>query len=117
MKTKLAKFHFLNYSGFKPEFDQCVNCGEKQSSSWRFSPQEGGVLCNSCYQQDPYSMKISNMTLRLARYLQSKDITEVENLKVNKLLNEALKKLLKQYIVVHINKYNFKSMELADKLS
>lgn len=111
------ELHFLNYSGFKPEFDQCVNCGKKQSPHWRFSPQEGGILCNHCLQQDPYSMRISDMTLRLAKYLQSKDIIEVQKLKVNKSLNDALKKLLKQYIMVHINKYDFKSMELADKMS
>lgn len=110
------EIHFLNYSGFKPEFNRCVNCGKEQSTSWKFSPQEGGILCNQCIQQDPYSMKISDMTLRLARYLQSRDIVEIQKLKINKSLNDALKKLLKQYIMVHINKYDFKSMELADKL-
>lgn len=109
------ELHFLHYCGLRPELNRCVHCGVKESSSWKFSPQEGGLLCSHCFQQDPYSMKISEMTLRLARYLQERDITAVQKLKVNKKLNEALKRILKQYILVHINKYDFKSLDLADK--
>ncbi|SET41037.1 DNA replication and repair protein RecO [Natronincola peptidivorans] len=118
MNTIIRSFemNYLNYCGFRPELYQCVSCGKKESSNWRFSSQEGGVLCNLCFNQDPYAMKISDITLRLAKYLQSRDIVEIQKLKISDSLNENLKRILKHYILVHINKYDFKSIELADKL-
>ncbi|AKL95782.1 DNA repair protein RecO [Clostridium aceticum] len=110
------EMNFLNYCGFKPEFHCCVSCNKTTSASWKFSSQEGGLLCENCFSVDPYAMKISEITLRLAKYLQTKEITEIHKLKISDFLNEALKKLLKQYILVHINKYDFKSLELAEKL-
>lgn len=110
------EMNFLNYCGYKPELYYCVNCRKQESDAWKFSPQEGGILCKDCFDRDIYAMKISEITLRLAKYLQSKDIKEVQKLKISDFLNEALKKLLKQYISVHINKYDFKSIDLADKL-
>ncbi|SDK38571.1 DNA repair protein RecO [Natronincola ferrireducens] len=118
MNTIIRGFelNYLNYCGFKPELYCCVNCTKTESPQWRFSPSEGGVLCNTCFTVDPYAMNISEITLRLAKYLQAKDIKEIQKLKISDFLNEALKKLLKQSILVHINKYDFKSMDLADKL-
>ena len=110
------EINFLNFCGYKPEFYHCVNCGKKEAYQRKFSPQEGGLLCQDCFNIDPYAMKISQTTIKLAKYLQSKDITEIQKLKISNFLNEELKKLLKQYILVHINKYEFKSMDLADKL-
>ncbi|AOY77549.1 DNA repair protein RecO [Clostridium formicaceticum] len=110
------EINFLNYCGLKPELHRCVHCNKITADYWKFSPQEGGLLCNHCSSVDPYAMKISETTLRLARYLQSKEIHEVRKLKISDTLNEALKKLLKQYILVHINKYDFKSLEVAEKL-
>lgn len=110
------EMNFLNYCGYRPELYHCVNCMERESDNWKISPQQGGILCKNCFNTDIYAMKISEITLRLAKYLQSKDIKDVQKLKISTFLNEELKKLLKQYILVHINKYDFKSMELADKL-
>ncbi|MCC5910351.1 MAG: DNA repair protein RecO [Clostridiaceae bacterium] len=108
--------NFMNYSGYKPEVSQCVNCGISDAKVYRFSSQEGGILCNQCFGTDLYAMKISPHTLRLIKYLMAKDITEIEKLKISDFLNEELKKILKNYILVHINKYDFKSLEVAEKL-
>jgi len=110
------EIQFLDYCGFKPELYRCVSCGTKESSSWRFSAQEGGLICKKCLNIDPYAMQITVHTLKLARYLQIKDIKDIQNLKISDYLNEKLQKLLKQYILVHINKYDFKGMNIINKL-
>ncbi len=110
------EIHFLEYSGFKPEFNQCINCGRSKSPSWKFSFQGGGVLCHLCFEEDLASRNISDLTLKLAIYLQAKDISDIKKLEINKNLNRALKELLRKYMAVHINKHSFKSLRLADQL-
>lgn len=115
--VRAFELKFMYYSGFKPHLSSCVNCNhEETGQQWRFSPQQGGLLCKNCYHTDLYAMKISEPALRLANYLLNKDITQIQKLKVNDFLNEELKNVLKKYISVHINKYDFKSLDIADKL-
>lgn len=107
---------FLVYAGYKPHINSCVNCGSSEILAGVFSIQEGGILCSQCQQIDPFSLRISDMTIKLANYLLNKDISEVQKLKIHPSLNEQLKKIIKKYIVAHINIYEFKSLDLADKL-
>jgi len=118
MQTVIRAFELklLHYSGYKPQFTGCVSCGSKEGKEFRFSVGQGGILCSQCYNEDIYAGKISETTIRLANYLLSKEINEVHKLKINNFLNNELKSLLKKYIMEHINKYHFKSLELVDKL-
>lgn len=106
----------MHYSGYRPEFKGCVHCNSRESLSWKFSSTEGGLLCSSCFSVDPFAIKIGNTTIRLAIYLLTRDMVEIQRLKISNYLNEELKKILKQYILTHINKYDFKSLDVAEKL-
>lgn len=106
----------MNYSGYRPQLTNCVNCRNKQSTSWKFSAEQGGILCSSCFSVDPFAMKIGNTTIKLAIYLLTRDMVEIQKLKVSNYLNEELRKILRQYILTHISKYDFKSLEVAEKL-
>lgn len=114
--VRAFELKFLYYTGYTPHLNNCVNCNKKQQTSWRFSSKEGGILCDDCHFLDYSAMKISDYTLKLARYLLTKDIKEVSKLKISNFLNDELAKVLKQYILVHINKYNFKSLDIMEKI-
>jgi len=118
LKTVLRAFElkFLYYSGYTPHLSSCVNCNSNQQSGWRFSNKEGGILCSDCHNVDYKAVKISDHTLKLARYLLFKDINEVQKLKISDFLNNELSKVLKEYILVHINKQSFKSLDLIEKI-
>ncbi|SCX93604.1 DNA repair protein RecO [Alkaliphilus peptidifermentans] len=107
---------FLVYSGYRPSLNSCVSCGSKEIANIRFSFKEGGIICPQCVQTDPFAVKISDVTIKLADYLLHKDIMEIQKLKIHDSLNNQLKKLIKKYIMTHINKYEFKSLEIVDKL-
>ncbi len=114
--VRAFELKLLFYSGFKPHLTSCVNCNAQQFKQIRFSVEEGGIICPQCFQVDPFATKISETAVRLANYLLNKDIIEIQKLKVNETLNKELKIILKKYIMVHINKYQFKSLEMLDKL-
>lgn len=118
LQTLIRAFELklLHYAGFKPQFTACVSCGSKEGKEFRFSVSQGGILCRECFNEDIAAMRISETTIRLANYLMNKEINEVYRLKVNNFLNNELKGILKKYIMEHINKYHFKSLDIVDKL-
>lgn len=118
LKTVLRAFElkYLFYSGYTPHLNSCVNCNKEQETGWKFSAKEGGILCDECHTIDYKAMKISDYTLKLAKYLLFKDIEEVQKLKISNFLNNELSKVLKEYIFVHINKKSFKSLDIIEKL-
>lgn len=40
--------HFLDYLGYRPEFEKCVLCGVAESTPWFFSGHDGGLACTAC---------------------------------------------------------------------
>ncbi|QUH26895.1 DNA repair protein RecO [Serpentinicella alkaliphila] len=118
LNTVLRAFEikFLHYSGYTPQLNDCVNCGSTQQTGWKFSPKEGGLLCSNCHSIDYKAIKMSDYTLKLAKYLLVKDISEIQKLKISNFLNLELSKVLKEYIFVHINKQSFKSLDIIEKI-
>jgi len=114
--VRAFEIKLLSYIGYTPQLTSCVHCNIKESLSWKFSSTEGGLLCSSCFSVDPFSMKIGSTTIKLAIYLITRDMVEIQKLKISNHLNDELKKILKQYILTHINKYDFKSLDVAEKL-
>ena len=114
--VRAFELKLLDYSGYKPHLYSCVGCGSGSSYNWEFSVDEGGLLCSECNHQDRFSMKVSKTSIKLANYLLKKDMKEIKNLKISGFLNKELEKVLKNYILVHINKYEFKSLHLVSKL-
>ncbi|KAB3533248.1 DNA repair protein RecO [Alkaliphilus serpentinus] len=110
------ELNYLVYAGYKPHLTSCINCNTTEMKDLRFSIQEGGILCPKCHHTDPFALRVSETTIKLAYYLLNKDIVEIQKLKIHPLLNEQLKKIIKKYIVAHINIYEFKSLDLVDKL-
>ncbi len=106
----------MNYSGYRPHLVNCVHCANKRSTLWKFSAEQGGLLCSSCLNTDPFAMKIGNTAIKLAIYLLTRDMSEIKNLKISSYLNDELRKILKQYILTYTNRHNFKSLEIAEKL-
>lgn len=114
--VRAFELKLMNYSGYRPQLGGCVHCNKVESSSWKFSATEGGLLCSLCFKEDPFAMKIGSTTIKLAIYLLTRDMAEIQKLKVSSYLNDELKKILRQYIVTHINKYDFKSLDMSEKL-
>ncbi|MDR5657991.1 DNA repair protein RecO [Serpentinicella sp. ANB-PHB4] len=112
--VRCFELKFLDYTGYKPHLESCVNCNCLRSEKWMFSSERGGLLCGQCQNYQDGTI-ISTYTIKLAKYLLFKDITEIQKLKISNFLNEQLKKVLKHYIFVHINKHNFKSLNLIEK--
>ena len=110
--TKAFELKFLDYAGFKPIVNRCVNCNTTNLKNSVFNVDEGGILCEKCKENHVYNFKIDSTTIKLMDYVFRKDIITCSKAKVSKYIVNELDKILKVYIQVYIDNVNIKSLHL-----
>ncbi len=92
-KQHLLKVAFelklLQVIGLKPELERCVNCGNETEDP-KFSVEEGGVICESCYHLYPDNYRIGHVIPRLMHFLLGYSVeqvleTEIDNVLIKKI--------------------------------
>ncbi len=106
--TAAYELKLISMLGYKPDFKNCLSCGEIIKSNSIFSIEEGGFFCTSCVK---YGNGI-NMTYKeilcMERILKSKfeHISSIENID-SKIIN-----LIRQFLFYYIGKSNFTTLKL-----
>ena len=89
----ILSLKLLNYLGVNPDFNSCINCGNKNTIT--FDLNIPGLLCSDCY-SDSYMFQ-SN-TLKLLKLFQNIDISKIDKLNIsNKKVIEELEYFIKEY--------------------
>jgi len=91
---KIHLHHFellaLQKSGYRPQLDVCVVCGEHLNpSSIRFSVHNGGTMCPSC-PSNLQTHKLSATSVKTMRWLLDNPLGQASILKINNRLLEEL---------------------------
>ena len=74
---RLFDFRLLDLTGYRPQLQDCVGCGEAiQPQAQYFSLSFGGALCPNCAALDFHALPISTRTLKFFRYYQARSITD-----------------------------------------
>ncbi|WGX76809.1 DNA repair protein RecO [Paraclostridium bifermentans] len=110
--TRAFELKFLDYTGFKPIVNRCVNCNTTNLKSSVFNVDEGGILCEKCKANHVYNFKIDSTTIKLMDYIFRNDILTCSKAKVSKYLVNELTKILKVYVQVYVDNANTKSLHL-----
>lgn len=110
--TRAFELKFLDYTGFKPIVNRCVNCNTTNLKSSVFNVDEGGILCEKCKENHVYNFKIDSTTIKLMDYIFRNDILTCSKAKVSKYLVNELTKILKVYVQVYVDNANTKSLHL-----
>ncbi|OSB10107.1 DNA repair protein RecO [Paraclostridium bifermentans] len=110
--TRAFELKFLDYTGFKPIVNRCVNCNTTNLKSSVFNVDEGGILCAKCKENHVYNFKIDSTTIKLMDYIFRNDILTCSKAKVSKYLVNELTKILKVYVQVYVDNANTKSLHL-----
>ncbi|MDD4294691.1 MAG: DNA repair protein RecO [Candidatus Omnitrophica bacterium] len=94
---------FLTESGFKPEFNRCISCGEEISKNAFFSVKKGGIICDKCVNVYGDVRRISHQAIACLRYIQKADLDTVWRLNINYACEEEILFVLRQFLVYHID--------------
>lgn len=118
METLIRSFelHFMGACGYKPQLQGCTACQETKSGKWWFSLEQGGILCRACRGQGQTVRPISHTCLKLMRYLTAKSIDETAHIKIHPRLNDELQQLTKDYLLYHMERFQFRSLKLLSHI-
>jgi len=110
------ELHLLDYAGYRPQLQQCVNCNSPLSPiTNNFSPRDGGVLCINCSDMEPIARPISVNALKVLRMWQKCDFSAAGLININAELSQELEQIMREYIS-YILERQVKSTSWLDKL-
>jgi len=106
-------------NGEAPQVFYCVKCegpnrqenGTATSKHYRFSPESGGILCESCKIYDKNAIPIDTSTLYTMQYIISKDIEKLYTFRVSVKVLKELTRCIKNYMKCYMD-HEFKSLEM-----
>lgn len=110
------ELHLLEYLGYRPQLQQCVNCDLPPSrGSNLFSASAGGVLCLRCHSSEPDAYPLSVNALKALRFLQRNDYSVACRLRITPGLSRELEQALQGYIK-YLLEQGVRSIEWMNRL-
>jgi DNA repair protein RecO (recombination protein O) len=99
LAVRFYEVKLLEQVGFRPELQNCLNCGRKiEPQDQFFSFEQGGVLCPDCGPQDRAAQRISLAALKVLRHLQRSDYAEAQRAKIEAHVQLELESLMNLYV-------------------
>lgn len=93
---------FLTFSGFKPEFNHCINCKNTLNEEILFSISRGGFICKNCQGLTRDTQKISRQVSQSLIYIQKSDLPFVFRLNLDKKCEEEILYILRRFLLYHL---------------
>ncbi|NLP31295.1 MAG: DNA repair protein RecO [Clostridiales bacterium] len=107
----------LAYNGSFPRLDACVLCNEKEQIKY-FSVAEGGVVCEQCGEgskaKELLLYTIDFGIVEVLRYLLEQPLSSFIRLALDDNILQEVRKVLKEYIVYHLEVDDLKSEEFMN---
>ncbi|UCB57409.1 MAG: DNA repair protein RecO [Candidatus Omnitrophota bacterium] len=110
--ARIFEIRLLNFSGFKPRLDSCVNCQKeivqearlKTGGQGRFSSILGGILCERCFGHDKNAQATLKGTLASIEYIEKSDWSKALRLKIAPDIAAELVTILNSFLDIHLDK-------------
>ena len=116
IKRELVRYIYelktLVANGEAPEVFRCANCGV-DDRNMVFSSKNHGTICEECVGIAPDAIHVSKATLYTLQYVVSSSIEKLYTFTVSEEVLVELRRILKQYMHLHIDK-TFKSLEILE---
>src|SRR5436190_9738187 len=104
------ELQLLNYMGYAPELNQCVQCrGDLQATVNGFSPAQGGVVCASC-RRIGTGRDLSVNALKVLRLMQRNPYSAISRVRIGQALHAELQATTHAYIT-HILESDLRSAQ------
>ncbi|UYN92370.1 MAG: DNA repair protein RecO [Anaerolineales bacterium] len=100
LAVRFFEVRLLEQMGFRPQLQQCANCGQEiQPEDQYFSFELGGVLCSRCGRQRAgAAQRISLGALKVLRHLQRSDYATARRVQPSPPVQSELESLMNLYV-------------------
>ena len=103
--ARYYELHILDSAGYRPEFSQCVGCGNMLKPLDQFySPVEGGVICPDCARNYPRGRSLSLKALKVLRYMQAQSFESIDQISISAGVLADLERLLHDTLTYHLER-------------
>ncbi len=89
----IFEMKMLNLAGVYPQLNGCSVCGNVEGK-FGYSVREGGFICHSCFNKDPYYFRISPSTVRLLRMFYRFDMNRIGAIQVKEETKKELETVI-----------------------
>lgn len=110
----LYEMRILDLSGYAPELEECVNCGNRLGP-FRLSAQAGGILCQRCTSRDSWAIGLSDGVLKLLRLFRRLDMRRLGKIELRPETKAELKQCMRRLMDTHLG-FQLKSRNFLDQL-
>ncbi|MBN1405789.1 MAG: DNA repair protein RecO [Candidatus Omnitrophica bacterium] len=90
---------FLEYQGYMPQLESCVNCGGKLPQDARFSVRLGGLLCAKCFSADIQSFGATQGAVFSMKKLVQTQFSDMPRISIGEKLRDEIAILLDRFIL------------------
>jgi DNA repair protein RecO (recombination protein O) len=116
LAARYYELKLLRLAGFRPQLFQCLSCSEPiQEQDQFFSAELGGLLCPNCQSKERRARPVTAVTVKVLRYLQTRDWQTVSVLNLKRPLHRDLENLM-HYYLTYILERNLKSVDFLNRL-
>jgi DNA repair protein RecO (recombination protein O) len=110
LTARFYELRLLTLVGYRPQLFQCVSCDEDVIEQDQFfSPELGGLLCPKCQTRDRMARRVTAVSVKVLRYLQTRDWDTIKVLQLKPLLHGELESLMHHYLTFILER-NLKSL-------
>ena len=117
-RIRLFELQIITLLGFKPQLSSCLDCGRKLDKGrfFHFSPQTGGLVCESCQPHHPASFTVSRGTINMLNEAHRLDNKLRDKLNFTPQVEHESARLCRALLRWHSG-YDFKSLKIMERYS
>lgn len=101
----------LHTIGLRPEMHSCVNCGNTNIDNPKFSVDDGGVICEDCFNLYPDAYKIGHIIPKLIPFLLDHSLEQIIETDIDNILIKKIEFIINQFLLYHLERKGFKSLK------
>lgn len=109
----------MSLMGFMPQLEACTSCGEvlleDAEHIYYFSPEEGGLVCQSCKIEVNFSLSIQYTTLYCMKYIVGAPLGRLFHFTLTPEVQAELDGVCEAYVGYYIDK-EFKTLDFIERI-
>ncbi|MBD2869492.1 DNA repair protein RecO [Paenibacillus arenilitoris] len=110
----LYEMRILDLSGYAPELDECVSCGNRVGP-FKLSAHGGGILCGRCTGKDTGAIPLGEGAYKLLKLFRRMDMRRLGSIQVKPETKAELKLCMRKLMDTHLG-LQLKSRSFLDQL-
>ena len=111
----IFELKLISINGFPPQVFQCVQCGQEENVSYRFSSSAGGILCENCKGQGYEGFRIRPDTIYTLQFIVATNIEKLFSFTLSKEVMYELKRCIDSYRKIYIDQ-EMKTLKFLETL-